>query len=396
MPTAARAALLNLLHGLLLGLYPYNLRQMTFAHRVRVAGAVRALLTGTPSEQRAFIAAHESLLTFAMIEYLANVVPDFCPVEEALLIRSVQCRYSLNQVCEAWRLAAMDRIPTRRGGADAPMWTALDDLASSHLPVLLRQLKANNHKACKRPKPPRLSPALWAVIADNSFFDRLMAMPHIPITPCNMIAQVRAVAPSMPFEQLQAVEFFWNAVFVCQLPANILAQQEEALTRIGSCAILQRSYTLAHVCLRCALRSKTTIADQKFAHNCVTRALLCAACSRPVTAIHLLGRLLRIKDTSYFLCPSCLRLTVWDGVGNFTSCSRCRAPPPPPRAATLCHACDHKAVYAVRGVLDTNRLEVVSLPLCSRHAKSCVLSRSTVYDLPMLERDLWRRGGGCV
>lgn len=80
--TVMRAAALNLLHGLLLGLYPYAIRHMEFERRCQVAGRVRELMCGTEASKTDFIASHESLLTLAMSEYLVNVLGDFCPVEE--------------------------------------------------------------------------------------------------------------------------------------------------------------------------------------------------------------------------------------------------------------------------------------------------------------------------
>jgi len=92
-----RAALSNILHCLLLGLCPYNTSCMDFRQRVLITGELREVLVS--DRQLEFILENDSLIQFAVVEYLANVLPDFLPVEDALLVRGVQSRFSVNQVC---------------------------------------------------------------------------------------------------------------------------------------------------------------------------------------------------------------------------------------------------------------------------------------------------------
>jgi len=376
-----RAALLNLLHGLLLGLYPYNLKHMTFEHRIRIAGEVHKILTGSAVTQRGFIVKYEPLLLVAMIEYLANVIPDFCPVEEQLIIRCLQCRYSLNQLCENFRVAAMDVILD-----NGDMWGSLNKIAEAQLPIMLRQLKMNNHKFGRTPSYSLRMPAsIWSTLLDSGFYEKLMALRYIPVTQCNMIAQIKLTQPDLNFAELQAVEYFWNNIFVCALPNNIVMQQMQALNRLGSCSIHQHSFTRLHVCLLCALRSKTPMLAQKFAYNCTTSMLQCAACSRKATPINLLGRLLRIKNNSFYLCTKCLHPVLWDGTNDFDQCVHCKTPPVPQNMAA-CAVCNHKAVETASNVLHVERLKLVQVPLCVVHAKKFI--SSLVYDLHSLANDL--------
>ena len=376
-----RAALLNLLHGLLLGLYPYNLKHMTFDHRVRVAGEIHKLLTGDSDKQKAFIVQNEPLLLVAMIEYLANVIPDFCPVEEQLVIRNIQCRYSLNQLCENFRAAAMEVI------LDSPnMWERLNRLATVSLPILLRQLKMNNHKFCRRAcLPMRIPTTVWATLSDFAFYDTMMGLHHVPVSGCNMIAQIKITRPDLTFAELQAVEYFWNSVFMCSLPSNIVMNQMEVLDQLGSCSVHQRSFTQLHVCLPCALRTKTSMLAQKFAYNCTTGMLQCATCSRKVTPINMLGRILRVKSNSYYLCTKCLHPVMWDGTNTFDQCSHCIKPQAPQHMST-CAVCTHKAVETARNVLQVEKLKLVQVPLCYVHARMFI--PTLAYDLRSLANDL--------
>ena len=376
-----RVAIINLLHGLLLGLYPYNLRHMTFDHRVKIAGELHRVMTSDAAFQAQFIVDHEPLLLFAMIEYLSNVIPDFCPVEEQLLVRSVQCRYSLNQICETFRVSCMELI-LRPGRMQ---WGAINNLAIAQLPVLLRQLKINNHKFCRRPYVcPRIPPTVMSTLTEC--YDTLMGMRHV--AGCNMIAQIKITEPTMSFHELQAVEYFWNNVFVTVLPANIIMQQMDALDRMGACSVHQASFTVLHVCLLCALRTKTSLLAQKFAFNCATSTLQCATCSRKATPIHMLGRVLRVKTNSYYMCTACLKPALWEPGNSFHSCKNCTKQQQPQNMA-FCAVCDHKAVDAAANVLHLETLKMVRVPLCALHARVCM--SSTVYDLRSLASDMHNR-----
>ena len=376
-----RVAIINLLHGLLLGLYPYNLKHMTFDHRIKIAGELHRVMTSNAAAQTKFIVDHEPLLLFAMIEYLSNVIPDFCPVEEQILIRSIQCRYSLNQICETFRASCMEIIIQ-----DGRMqWGALNNLAATQLPVLLRQLKINNHKFCRRPYVClRIPTAVGSTLTEC--YDTIMGMRHV--TGCNVIAQIKITKPDLSFQELQAVEYFWSSVFLTMLPGNIIMAQMEALDRIGSCSVYQTSFTMLHVCLLCALRTKTSLITQKFAFNCTTSTLQCATCSRKATPINMLGRVLRVKSNSYYLCTTCLKPTLWEAGSSFHACKNCTAQQHPQNMA-FCAVCDHKAVDAAANILHLETLKMVRVPLCALHARACM--SSTVYDLRSLASDMHQR-----
>ena len=374
-----RTAMVNLLHGFLMGLYPYNTRHGTFDYRVFVAGSLRTMVTG--DGVLAFIEGHEFLFQFAMIEYLSNVVPDFCPVEESFLLRDAQYRFNVNQVCEGFRAAALPVVEA--GGAD--VWGNLNDLASSMLHALYRQLKVSNLKINRRQTNQRVNIGLVNEISDHGLFEKIMDMPYMPVTSPNMINQIKLLCPDLNFKQLQAVEYFWEIMMVSALPRNVLDMQLEVLEKCGSCELLQKSMQCVYVCLPCALKTKGVVLNQKFAFDCIRGNMHCAACSRVVAPINLLGRVLSVKNVSYYLCCGCLQPVVWQG--DLTTCGACRKHEPP-KCTSTCVACKRKAVEVIHKVLDLDSLQITYTPLCYTHSKSSVLSHSTVYDLKSLMTEL--------
>ena len=374
-----RSALINLLHGLMLGLYPYNTRHGTFQYRVFVAGSLRSIATGEGA--LGFIESHEYLFQFAMIEYMANVVPDFCPVEELFLLRDAQYRFNVNQVCETFRVSALPIV--EGGGCNA--WSEINDLAASLLHALYRQLKVSNLKICRRQCTQRVNLSLVNELSKDSLFSTVMDMPYMPVTSLNMISQIKLLCPDLSFRQLQAIEYFWEIVMISMLPSNVISMQRALLEERGSCELLQKSMQCIYVCLPCALRTKGSVLNQKFAFDCIQQKMHCAACSRMVAPIQLMGRVLSVKNVSYYLCCGCLRPTVWQG--DLTVCDACRKGEPP-QCTSTCVACKRKAVEVIHKVLDLNSLRITYTPLCFAHAKSSILTHSTVYDLDSLMVEL--------
>lgn len=374
-----RTAMVNLLHGFLLGLYPYNTRHGTFDYRVFVAGSLHGIVTG--DGVLAFIEQNESLFQFAMIEYLSNVVPDFCPVEEVFLLRDAQYRFNVNQVCENYRSSALSIVES--GGSN--VWSGLNELASSMLHALYRQLKVSNLKLNRRQDTQRVNLALVNEISNNGLFDKIMDMSYMPVTSPNMINQIKLLCPDLSFRQLQAVEYFWEIVMVSNLPKNVLEMQLDVLQKFGSCELLQRSMQSIYVCLPCALKTKGSVLNQKFAFDCIHGRMHCSACSKVVCPINLLGRVLFVKNVSYYLCCGCMQPVIWQG--DLTACAACRKHEPP-KCTSTCVACKRKAVEVIHKVLDLDLMQITYTPLCYTHSKSSVLSHSTVYDLKSLMMEL--------
>jgi len=374
-----RAALVNLLHGLLLGLYPYNTRHLPFDCRVRIAGELRQVLVGGAPLQ--FLLDNEALIQFAVVEYMSNVVSDFCPVEESMLVRGPQSRFSINQACENFRaqLSAADL---------QDLWPSLNAVAATNLPALYRQLKISNLKLGKRHTSQRMSPHIMSTLSQDGFFENILRMPSMPVTSTNMIAQIKLMCPDMEFLELQTVEYFWENVFMSNLPRQMVEVHRDLLAMHGACETYQRAVQLMHVCLPCALKSKASVLKQKFAYNCNERHVQCATCSKVVVPIHMLGRALTIRDSTYYLCGGCLQPTLWRG--SIFKCANCE-PHPEPQNMAQCVACSKKAIETIHKVIDLDALRITYTPLCFQHAKACVLSQSTVYDTQSLMRELYLR-----
>lgn len=344
---------------------------MTWDHRVKIVASIRRAMGDESFTQK-----HEDLLQFSIIEYLANVISDFCPVEDTMLSRNSQVRFSINQICEQFRSSA---APLILGGE---MWSDLNRLAAAQLPSLYRQLKTGIVKFNRSTQPASRPTAWWRTLSDC--YEQILDLHYIPTVSCS-IAQLKILSPSMSFQELQILESFWSSVSLSLLPKQAIERQQLALAKSGSCEVYQKSLIHFHACLPCAVRSKTGVFTQKFALNCSTQYTQCSSCSRSVIGINMLGRVLTIRKVSYYLCTGCLRPSVW--TGNIDHCEACVDQPTPIRLDT-CAVCNKKAVEQVRKAIDLESMRIVVTPLCYHHAKHCVLSSRTVYDVTSLTREL--------
>ena len=345
---------------------------------VQVAGSVRALLCADEPAKARFIEGHEALMTFAMTEYLINVVCDFCPVEEALLIAKPCARFTINNLCDALRQrgeACMELPPAER-------WEALEAVAKESLPQLQRQLKICNARRVRRAVGVQKGAAKLTPELLSQTLDMCVVRPGAH----NPVAQVKVLEPSLSFAEIQCVMELWRAVSVHWLPKWLRDQQEAILEQRGSCRMLKASIQRIHICLMCTMTKRSTGLNRGCSLNCRTGALQCEECRHPMQPINMVGRVLRVHGNCHFLCPRCLRPTRY--AGTLETCERCM-PKPPPTERSACLVCQSKNAVQTREIVDVRALAIQQIPLCARHAKACVQSRRTVYDIQTLERDLY-------
>lgn len=383
----SQTAAINLLHGLLLGLYPYNVRHPGYASRTRIVSWLRSALCADRAGRERFIGAHEALLGLSVLEYLSNVVCDFCPVEEALLIKSPSCRFLINHLCDAFRSEVMalgaSEEDEEKGAAPQDWIEGLEARASATLASVLRQLKLCNRRPCRR----TVSRAATRKVPP-ALVEKVLKLPLVTLgNENNSASQIKLLCPELSFAEIQLVEFMWSNLSVRPLPASLYRLQCEALERRGSCELVQGALTSIHVCIPCALGHKGCVLQHKCSYRCDRRALHCKSCGGAMQRIRLLGRVLRVRQTNYCLCPTCLRPMRWDSTPIPLTCRRCT--PPVPAAPQRCRVCDGRNVATVREIVDCDRLEFVGIPLCHRHARCCLSARSSaVYDLRGFQADM--------
>lgn len=378
--TQYSAAMINLLHGTLLGLYPYNIKHHAFATRCKIAGFLRNVLTSDGHTE--FLSENDILVQFCTIEYLSNVILDFCPVEESLLLKNYQLRFSLNQLFESFRKSIDDIVD------DNFFFKRLNILAGSILPTIFRQLKLYSYRLPKKVINFKTQAKLHVLLDSNGCFESILNSKRVYANVDNLVAQAKIIFPDFSFEELRAVEFLWKTVNINALPQLMLDKQEQKLNKCGACQYVQNSLTTMPVCIPCALKTKNCVFTQKFAYNCVSQTLHCANCSKEVINVNLLGRIFTIRDFTYYLCPTCLHVKIWDGQ-SIWSCSMCTLDNASNVMQSCCVACPHRKVFEnLHNIVDMDNIKLCSVPLCFHHAKQLPICPSSAYDLKMIYNEL--------
>ena len=184
------AAVINTLHGLLLGLYPFNERRSDLDKRVCLAGKMHVLLTS--GNHVRFITDHPNLICLGLIEYILNVVHDFCPVEWSLLSISTGTRSQCLATIETFRESHVNPAAEQSN-----FWEQLEPAAASMVCCLVKFFKDTalyQHK-------PRGTLSTGMVV-------------HLQLAPTtrmihnssSIFGQLRCALPEIQFDESEALE----------------------------------------------------------------------------------------------------------------------------------------------------------------------------------------------
>jgi hypothetical protein len=364
------SAIINTLHGLLLGLYPFNERRMDIRKRAWIAGTLREVLTD--NAHLSFINQHPYLICLGLAEYIINFVDDFCPVEWALLGLSHSSKSQCLAVFESFREASISDVVDTKD-----FWAKLESESQpivSSIVKFFRDASFYQHKQ-RTILPPTtvnyVQLALTSKIIQNS---------------CSIFGQLKASIPTIQFRESEALEDIWTSIYIRSLPTHTAAKQMECLTRIGCmCYLVEEEIHHFPVCLACALTRRTDTLKGMFRYDDVYRRLVCNDCvhHEHVVNVNLLGRVLYIRDKAIMLCELCLSPKYWDSVCTCTTDETI--------VQRTCCACHNTNIATTKEVVDVQAMEMKNMYFCYKHSLSCVLNQATVYDLKSLEDEICAR-----
>ena len=347
-------AMVNLCHGLLLGLYPYCLQKPAFNLRCEIAGKLReAMCTDTE-----FVKKYEHLVGLALLEYYSNVIADFCPVEAELLQKQGGCRMIINQLCDTFReeIKHMDLEQLNRS-------------AKYYLPSVQRYIKQYHNKIHK----PNALPMANIEVSDE-ILDSVLEKPVIK--DCNQLSLIHLVHPTS-LENMMVIEGIWKNVQLNPLP---LKMYEDQLLMFEKMVISEKWRTRLKtlpICMHCTIGQKKSILTQRSCYDAVNKRLHCLRCKRALLEVNLLGRILTVKSTSYYLCCRCLKPKEWS---QPCPCETKEITYKHP----VCIVCSNKNTVFSKKIINVQTMNFDVAHLCSKHAKHIIRSPSTIYDLDML------------
>jgi hypothetical protein len=327
--TDCQPVFLMLVMGLLLGLYPGNVKKPGFRVRAALFRSIHGLMTSTPEEQTAFCSANEEILLLACMEYLARIPAVHMPVQNQVLAEGDPTAMSffrripalgdeLRQWMDeqdhvgdtAWepiRLACSLRVERvsrlKRGGAPA---SHQSQQATGGKAPPIYSSAGSTGTMVESPGPHSLSviracwnaPALLDATLDEY---RLLGL-----------------ALGLPGPIIQRIQ---QEVRVFVLPRNLMQMQIERLRACGP-ARARSFYLQSHwtICMCCLTTQKSQTHPQnhvmrtRLRLDTLTQALVCATCLSPdPVCVNMLGRVMLFHKTHYYLCPSCATVQPYRG-----------------------------------------------------------------------------------
>ena len=361
------AAIINTLHGLLLGLYPFNERRTEIHERAWLAATLREALTNT--QHTAFISNHPHLLCLGLAEYIINVIDDFCPIEWSLM--------GITPSAKSQCLAAFETFRENSVGPSIrkpDFWQALETDAQPVVSSLVKFFKGAafyQHRS-RTILPPaivqHLPLALRSRVIQNS---------------SSIFGQLKAAMPAIQFNESKALEDIWTAICIRQLPAHTTAKQMETLEKAGKmCHLIEREMHHFPICIACSLTKRTDVLRGMFRHDSVDEHLVCNECARHafVVNINMLGRVLYIHDKTILLCEKCMQPKYWDAV--------CACVVEESHPGRSCCVCNNGNVISAKEIVEVGSMTMKAMHFCYKHSLSCILNQSTIYDSKSLEQEI--------
>ena len=331
LPVEEIMACINVMHGTLFKLYPLGAKTPTFGARVVMMQRMMKLTTMCNSQQQLeFMQRHPALMRICFMEYSINALMDWLPVERELLFESEafgQHRTAMNlyrsivvATCDVFR---QDSILTGH-----EKWETLNSAASACIDRCIRVCK---FKLFRMPEPIIKGPHLQP----DQFLPEYLGK-STPMLLC------REMALSMLGTEGWLLH---SNLKVYALPRCVAIQQLESLDRLhSSCGKRLSAAQQVSFCCICAVNGRSASSSSsggsgasysasstvggasaftscKLRLCCQTGELSCITCpAGTVVTVNLVGVLLKICSTYYYMCPCCTVVRPWSSEAGMDLC----------------------------------------------------------------------------
>jgi len=368
--------LVNILHGLLMGLYPNTAKRPSFWARVRLAGELRQVMTQGLALQAHFLCRNLSLLKLAMMEYVWFMCNQHLVTE----------REAINKV--HGMAMFMDIFPNIADGFRQEHlqscdwgWEGLNSAASLSVDRCIRTCKFRMGRAPVQ----RDLCGKWKRLADNQvdmfYYASEMHCTTIPGVLWNIY---RNIYPELTVEEFNIIEHIHSRCKVYTLPSNLVADQcRMLLERYNSDYAQFNNIMRVHICLRCCNKGNGEWIHSKLRLCMRSKKLICTNCNLDSTiiSVNMLGKILMVQNVSYYLCPVCGKCRRWNFTGTEFTCVDCNHAASRPMSQSkkrCCVRCGKTTNLEWHTLLNTEIGCNVQVYICSKHSLPSHIMRFVV------------------
>ena len=366
------SAVINTLHGLLLGLYPFNERRMDLDTRAWVAGSIHTVITSARMD--IFISEHPSILCMSLAEYILNTVHDFCPVEWALLGVTASSKSQCLAILEGFRESSISIAAARR---DDRFWARIESDAQ---PVVATMIKFFRDASLYQHRSKGVIPVAMTQHLPLALSSRMIQ------NSSSIFGQLKCTHPGITFKESEALEEIWTSIYTRSLPSHSALKQMRSLERLGGmCHMMEKELHHLPLCIACAITRRADALKTLFRFDALNERLVCNECLKHESVVHinLLGRIMYVRDKAISLCEQCLRPKYWD--------TPCACLVDEPTRHDTCCVCTSTNTISSKDIVDVEHRLMRKVRFCYKHSLSCVLNSATVYDMRALEQEVRNR-----
>jgi hypothetical protein len=310
---------INVLLGLLLGLYPSSLKFPQFNVRVNIYRRIHCLLThGTGVD---FCSRHKNLFALAYMEYCSYVLTNLLPAEYEALSRDTGMVSFMNGCSLNCDLFRQENVIT---GEES--WSSLDKACSTFV--------ERHWRSCKnrvRVKGFVSNICLKISHAQSRFYMDIpflypYAVHHDDSSNCIMAGEMKFLVanyakkpPDLCLENAVSIQKIIN---VHVLPRNLTNIQIKSIARqMQVCERSAMNGNKLHLCIPCILRSPNSLKSHILKGMCKMdvddRNFICSYCANPdIVQINTMGRIVCIRNQKFYYAPCCNSVQVYTGQGN--------------------------------------------------------------------------------
>ena len=340
-----------------IGLFYDQSKKPVWSIRVQlVALFMKVICAGSPMVAYIFCASHLALLRISMVEYYMYFVQTNMPVESQLQYRLFGTDSNTNHIFRQMR-NIIDAFRQGMFQCDVLDWSLMNARAQSTMEKCNRTCKSTTRVAAHTDTPMAdISPHIMRTALSTPKFahSSYALMSHL-IDPVSNGCKAWSL-----MAKIQEVH---SLIEIYSLPFNIVTQQCRRLEhQITTDTAPLCNACFMYVCVKC----KNSLPDKHLRFGPNSR-IFCNTCLDDsfMLQINMIGRLVKVQNKYFYLCPYCVRIHAWTSVGyELSSCVKSAQEAVTQKGCTICTRTNSISRHLV---LDSQIGVMQPVLLCSRH-----------------------------
>ena len=379
--TDSQDVILNMVMGMLLGLYPDNTKKPGFRVRAQLYCQMHCLLTSSREIQTEFCKNHEEVIILACMEYIARIVPIHMPVQAQMLTHrdspTAGFYRRIPGLCDELRQSLDEAVDQ----GETACWPLVCTICSGKVAKVSR-LKRVPVLANQR-ESPAWNPGNTSASAPAGMQDDVYKYLEVPRLYAATTDEFKLLASGLGLKP-SLLQLIQTEVQISPLPRNLLEIQWLALQELAGSSH-RKAYlrTRRYLCIHCLLtHAAKTSPMATLRLDTLQQRLVCATCLKhELVCVNLLGRILSFRKQQYFLCPQCMTVQQYRASGEqvwvencIQSGHSCMHTIPETRGAVgpkrkpACFLCSEPTATQTTERVDHLTGELVLFHYCQRHA----------------------------